>query len=189
MRLKVVLMKKAQSAEQIFIYIVAIVVVGLIILYGYSAIKGFTQRGEEVEFITLKTGLENSFKSIVSDYGSVKRPDISVSSKYEMICFVDKSRPDGDIDNTAICNKAIADAQKLSDLYQPIMCAGWKTHRDSIFLLPDGSQSLDVGTTLVIKNDNQPYAGQPFLCIKAVNNKIKLQLAGLGDKVEASEYE
>ena len=37
-------MKRAQVASQIFVYIIAIVVVGLIVVYGYSAIKGFTQK-------------------------------------------------------------------------------------------------------------------------------------------------
>ena len=94
-------MKKGQIAGQIFIYVIAVVVVGLIIAYGYSAIKGFSQKGEQVEYITLKSSLENSVKAIVSDYGSIKRPDISVPGKYEMICFVNKNRKDAASD-TAI---------------------------------------------------------------------------------------
>lgn len=176
--------KKAQIAGQIFIYIIAIVVVGLIVIYGYSAIKGFTQRGEEVEYITLRTGIENSVKAIVSDYGSIKRPNIDVPGKYEFVCFVDKTRSADDIQNTAICTRQAG----LDDFYQPIACSGWKTGRDNVFLIPDGSESFDVGT-IVIENTGADYGGQPFLCLEVVNNRINLQLKGLGDKVEVSAFE
>jgi len=175
--------KRAQIAGQVFIYIIAIVVVGLIVAYGYSAIKGFTQRGEEVEYITLRTGLENSVKSIISDYGSIKRPDMDIPGKYEMICFVDKSRS-GDAQNTAMCSPQ----QGLDSFHQPIACSGWKTGRDNVFLIPDGSESFDVGT-IMISNEGKPYSGQPFVCLEVINNKIRLQLKGLGDKVEVSEYQ
>lgn len=174
--------RNAQVAGQIFIYVIAVVVVGLIVAYGYSAIKGFGQRGEEVEYITLRTSIENSVKAITSDYGSIKRPDISIPGKYEMICFVDKSRA-GDAGSTDICTSRSGS----EDFYQPIACSGWKTGRDNAFMIPDGSESFDVGT-ITIRNEGEPYAGQPFICFEVVNNKIKLQLTGLGDKVEVSKY-
>ena len=58
-------MKKAQIAGQIFVYIIAVVVVGFIVVYGYSAIKGFSERGEEVESISLRKDLENSVQILL----------------------------------------------------------------------------------------------------------------------------
>ena len=171
-------MKKAQIAGQIFIYIIAIVVVGLIIAYGYSAIKGFSERGEEVEYLTLKTGLENSVKSIVSDYGSVKRPDIDIPGKYEMVCFVDKALRDGS-DATAICQRRPGEDERY---YQPIVCSAWQTGRSNAFLIPDGSESFDIGNIVM-------EGGKPFICMDVVNNRINLQLTGLGDRVEISEFD
>lgn len=170
-------MKKAQIAGQIFVYIIAIVVVGFIIVYGYSAIKTFSQRGEEVEYISFRTGLENSVKGIVSDYGSVKRPDISIPGKYGMVCFVDKGLL-VDSDATAICQRRLGEEEKF---YQPIVCSAWQTGRSNAFLIPDGSESFDIGN-IVIENN------RPFICMDVVNNKINLQLTGLGNKVEVSEY-
>jgi hypothetical protein len=167
-------MKKAQIAGQIFIYIIAVVVVGLIIAYGYSAIKGFSKKGEQVEYITLKSNIENSVKSIVSDYGSIKRPDIDVPGKYKLVCFVDKEKYDA---NSAICKET----SSLEDYHQPIVCSGWEIGRDNVYLTPDGSDSFDVGE-IVIENKDA------FMCFEVVNNKIKLQLTGLGDKVEVSGY-
>lgn len=177
-------MRKAQIAGQIFIYVLAVVVVGLIIAYGYSAIKGFSQKGEQVEYITLKTSIENSVKGIVSDYGSIKRPDISVPGKYTMVCFVDRSRA-SDASSTAMCT-SMSGSEKY---FEPVACSGWQTGRDDVFLIPDGSESFSVGATLEISNTgNQYYAGQPFICFDVINGKIKLQLESKGDRVVVSEY-
>jgi len=169
--------RKGQVAGQIFIYIIAIVVVGLIVAYGYSAIRGFSQRGEEVEYITLKTTIENSVKAITSDFGSIKRPDLDIPGKYEMICFTDKSKAQSGAEGTALCSRQSGQEK----FYQPIACSGWKTGRDNVFLIPDGSESFDVGTIVIQDN-------RPFHCFDVINNGIKLQLEGLGDKVRVSEY-
>jgi hypothetical protein len=169
--------RKAQTAEQIFVYIIAIVVVGLIVVYGYSAIKSFSKRGEEVEYITLKTSIENAVKGIVSDYGSIKRPDIAMPGKYTMVCFVDKAKSGG-ASVTPICDPNIPDGDRY---YEPIVCSGWQTGRSNVFLVPDGSENFDVGTIVI-------EGGYPFKCFDVVNNRIRLQLKGLGDKVEISEY-
>ncbi len=174
-------MKKAQIAGQIFIYIIAIVVVGLIIVFGYRSIKDFTAKGEQVEYITLKNSMENSFKSIVSDYGSIKRPDFDVPGKYTMVCFVDHTIKDEAAINTySLCRQE-------GSVYEPVICSSWKIGDDNVFMIPDGSESWNVGP-ITFKNDNKEYSGQPFMCFDVVNNKIKMQLKSLGDKVEISEY-
>jgi hypothetical protein len=183
-------MKKAQIAGQIFIYVIAMVVVGLIVAYGYSAIKGFSQRGEEVEYITLKTDIENSARAIISDYGSIKRPDINIPGKYKMVCFVDKKRKEG-ADDTYLCREAdeVEDSPELRKFHQPIACAGWKNGRDNVFLIPDGSESFDMGEIVIVHTaDEEVPHDHPFLCIDVVNNKINLQLTGKGDRVEVSVY-
>ena len=169
-------MRKAQIAGQIFIYIIAVVVVGFIIVYGYSAIKGFSDKESQVEFITLKTNVENSFKSIISDYGSIKRPDLDVPGRFRMLCFVDKTKAAASA-TTDLCREGGADG-----LYEPVVCATWSLGRDNVFLVPDGSVSWDVGD--IILND-----GDAFLCLPVVNNKVKLQLKSLGDKVRVSTYD
>jgi hypothetical protein len=166
--------RRAEIAGQIFIYIVAIVVVGFIIVYGYSAIRSFKEKGEQVEFITLKSDIQAAIKSIASDYGSVKRPDISIPGKYTKVCFMDKSKK-GQAGTEAICNSA------QPDYYEPLVCEGWKLGRDSVFLVPDGSESFDAGSFAIEQNKG-------YLCIDVVNSRIKLQVTGLGDRAEIAEY-
>ena len=150
-------MRKAQLAGQIFIYIIAVVVVGLIILYGYSAIKSFSKRGEEVEYLTLKTSLESAVKGISSDFGSIKRPDIAIPGKYKQVCFGEKVSG-AVINATQWCMK------------EPIACAVWRTNRSNVFLIPDGTDNFDVGEIATLPQ------GEHVICFDVVNNKINLQL-------------
>jgi hypothetical protein len=179
-------MKKAEIAGEIFIYVIAVVVVGFILIYGYSAIKDFSKRGEEVEYISLKTDFENAFKSITSDYGSVKRPSVSIPGKYEFICFVKRGLSEGDIDLTPLCTGGVAGYP--AGLRSPIACSAWKNGRSNVFFLPDGSDNFDVGE-IQLSSGTDRSSDLPFLCLEVVNNKINLQLKGLGSKVEVSEYE
>ena len=124
----------------------------------------------------MKTILENTFKSIVSDFGSIKRPDISVPSKYKQVCFVNlQINSPGAIASQEICTDS-----DNSLNYEPLVCAGWKTGRDNLYLLPDGSDAFNVGP-ITIKGKN-------WHCFRVVNSKIKMQMKSLGDKVELCDY-
>jgi hypothetical protein len=172
-------MRKGQVAGQIFIYIIAIVVVGFILLYGYSAIKNFRERGDEVEFISLKTNIESSVKSIASDYGSVRRPDFAVPGKYTEVCFVDRNKAAA-ADISGLCDST-------KDDYEPIACEGWKTKRYNVFLIPDGSEGFDVGE-ISIYNAATGEGNAPYICVPVVNGKLRVTLTGKGDRVQVEEY-
>ncbi|MBI4739180.1 hypothetical protein HY772_06510 [Candidatus Woesearchaeota archaeon] len=159
---------KAQIVGQVFIYAISIIMIALILAYGYKAIKDFSKRGEEVALITLKSSMQNAFKGIVSDYGTIKRPDLDIPGKYKKVCFT-ASESDGV--GTPLCMAGTAD-------YEPLVCSVWGG-RDNTFLLPDGSDAFSVGEITI-------EGGAPYACFNVLNNKIKLQLKSLGDKVEIS---
>lgn len=173
---------RGQIAGQIFIYIVAIVVVGFIIVYGYSAVKSFRQRGEEVEYISLKTNIESSVKGIVSDYGSVRRPDFMVPSKYSSVCFVKKELAKSSDGPAAISASPLCRSGDGDDFYEPIACEGWKTGRSNVFLIPDGTDAFDVGAIQLTEDDDN------FLCVPVVNGRLRVTLTGKGDRVMIEEY-
>jgi len=97
-------MKKAQLYGQIFVYILSLVLISFILIYGYNSIKNFKQKAEQVSCLKFKNDLRNSVDSILSDYGSVQRKDLQVCSGYNQVCFVEsyqKERndaPQGSID-------------------------------------------------------------------------------------------
>jgi len=181
-------LKKGQVAGQIFTYILAILIVGGIIVYGYTAIRDFSDRGEQVAFISFKTSFENTVKTMVSDYGTIKRPDFEVPAQYKKVCLVDftKGYTDGFVSSTATC--MAGDTQKS----EPIACTAWKQGNlqysntpnkqitlSNVFLTPDGAESFNVGK-MRIKNG--------MICAPVKNGKIKLQFKSVGDSVEISTY-
>ena len=62
-------MKKG-DVSQIFVYITAIIVFGVVFLFGYRAINHFLDESDKVGFITFKTDLEKAVRTIKNDFES-----------------------------------------------------------------------------------------------------------------------
>jgi len=74
--------------QQVFIYILTIIIVGLILLIGYRAIGGLMEKGCKVEMTTFKSNLE-SFITKYSSYGSFHEETMKAPCSFASICFVD----------------------------------------------------------------------------------------------------
>ena len=89
--------KKAQVIGQVFIFIVALVLAAMILLYGYNAIfgkSGFIQRADQIALTRFQTEIESQIKETASDYGRIKKLELSVPSKHKTVCIVDIEYPD-----------------------------------------------------------------------------------------------
>lgn len=87
-------MKKAQLADQPFIYILGIVTVILILLFGFRSI---TQLKEEASLVQLATFM-NDFSRIIETYynlniGSSKELSLSIPTQIKMVCFTNPNQP------------------------------------------------------------------------------------------------
>src|SRR3989338_4969519 len=80
---------KSQLYSQIFIYILTIILVSFILVYGYNAIYNFKKRAEQVSCLKFKNDLSNAVESISSDFGSVKRKDLQLCAGYSQVCFIE----------------------------------------------------------------------------------------------------
>ena len=158
-------MRKGQIQGQVFIYILTLIITAGILLYGYNAIKGLNENAEQVEFIQFKDDLEKDFKTISSDYGSVKTKTYSVPSKVKEICFyrigngpVHPSLPE-DI------NPWIADS--IND----------ETGNNVFLVMGNAIEPMKLSK---IRMDDDDI---PLLCIPISSSRLKLRLEGLGDGV------
>jgi len=103
-----------------------------------------------------------------------------------MVCFVDKERPTL-ADVSALCTGG---SPYDLDKKWPIACEGWKTERNNVYLIPDGSEAFDVGDIrLVTISAANEVIEIPELCVPVINNRMYVQLKGLGDRVQVSEYD
>jgi len=161
-------MKKAQVAGQVFVFMIAIVLAGLILLYGYNAIfgqDGFIHRTEQIAIVRFETDLSSAVSSISSDYGSIKKFESALPSEYQKVCLLDLSKSSG-----SICNPDSSD-------YHPIICDAWQTtgNTQNVFLVPMTDTAITV-STLEIE--------QGSICFPVRKGKVTFWLEGKGDKTK-----
>lgn len=157
--------KKAQIMSQVFIFILAAALFILILTYGYKAIAGFGKRSEQVALVEFQTQLESSVRSISLDYGSVKRVDLSLPSKYTEVCFVDLD----------------LEPSEEFEAIHPRMHEGWVSQTQNVFLTPMEDSPIDVGDIYV--------GGDGWLCLQLAGGQISLRLEGLGNKAGITEWQ
>ena len=167
--------KKAQLG-QVFVYILAAFLAVAIMLYGYRTIRGFGERTEQIGLVRFKTDLESEIRTIASDYGSVKKAELALPSKYTKVCFVDLSKP---AKGSRICEPPTPNYPNPD--FNPIACDAWEGGTQNIFLVP--------WADFVIKTEKiQITEPDGALCVSTINGRITLRLEGLGDKTKIEKW-
>ena len=164
-------MARAQIQTQIFVYILSMIVIGLVLLYGYNAIRGFRERQEQVSLIEVENQLKTTIKALSSDYDSIRKEELLLPSGFNMICFVD-NRYLGYGNNVPNCVDLKQDSRAI---VEDAMGAGTA----NIFLVPDGTENYMIGNIEV---------SQGCICIERTGNKAVFRVKGLGNGVEISEW-
>ena len=66
--------KKAQVAGQVLMYVLAIIVFAMTLLYGYKAIKSFTDQSTEISYLQLENDIKGDIEKVEGDSkGTVKK--------------------------------------------------------------------------------------------------------------------
>ena len=160
---------KSQIYGQIFIYLLTIVLVGFILIYGYNAIENLRAKANQVECLNFKSDLKNTIESISSDFGRVKRADISLCSPYKQACFVetfekfDKNNPQSNVPLDPIIKDSLR-AESGKNIFLVDKIAKEPFYAGNI------SVALDV------------------FCINSINGKVSLKFEGMGDHVALSQW-
>ena len=155
---------RAQIYSQIFIYILTIILISFILIYGYNAVRNFKDRAEQVACLKFKNDLSNAVESISSDFGSVKRKDLQLCSGYSQVCFVET------MESPILPN----DADPI--IKDSILSNTGK----NVFLVEKiAKESFYVGKISVEPD---------LLCIKVINSKISIKLEGRGNHAFLSQW-
>jgi len=177
---------------QVFIYITAVIIFAVILIFGYQAIAGFLEKGEKVAYLTFKTDLENAIKTVYSDYGTVviynERNVLSIPGGYKEVCFIDLGYDPNKRSTAGIC-------QSGSD-YRPLVCDAWKgvtweSGDQNVFLEPMGLSPIKVyKITLDTFDDDleDNIRDQGYLCIPIVQGRLHMRLEGMGDHTFISKF-
>ncbi len=154
------MVKRAQITGQIFIYIMAAIVVGAIILIGYAAISNLLKNQCDVEQVTFKTGLAKLLPKY-RDFGSVKPASIAAPCDTTQVCFVD-ARQIGNASFTAdnfIIQDSVQDGQQKN-----------------VFLVGESTVAVDYYDYLATQDGNT-------LCIDASGGAFGFTLHGQGTTI------
>ena len=170
-------MGKAQVAGQILIYILAIVIFGLTLLYGYKAVKYFTEKSEEISFLQLEHDIQAEIEKVKGDtMGTIKRKVLTIPGNYDHVCFV-KSYPS--------FPPSIDTLDLNYNLIESHINNG--AEDKNMFLAPPGDVSFFVGD----KTNKQGIAlsgTKDVDCIDIVGSKIELKLESMGNHVKISRW-
>jgi len=169
---KIIKMKKSQMIGQVFIYVVTIVIVGLILLFGYNAIVTVKGKSDEIILSKFKSDVANAVEITSSDFGTVKIKSFELPARYALACFVKNydGFPDPDTNPSTLFNN------------YPIMKDSVKDKVDkNLFLIEDSVEaSFFVGDIDV----DDTYG---VLCFSAVNNRIRVKIEGKGNHALLAE--
>ena len=185
--------KKAQ-ADQIFIYIVALVVVGLVIVFGYKSIKNFAARSDEVALIKFKTEIENTFKTVSSSFNTVKIANFDVPQGYSELCLVDihfkNSVSEFTLDEFTYNPLILEGVQEKKNVFliNGIIIESYyvgKIHVDSDISVRSNPFNPTLGGDGKENVHGNPDSGF-LLCTPVKNSKVKLKLKGKGDSTFVS---
>ena len=159
------LSRKSQNVGQIFIYVLTIVIVGAILVFGYMAIQDFVGRINKVSEVQFRNSVTDQIKKIANQHGTLKQLEFTLSSNPKSVCFISSY---GGIPPT------------LNVPYPLIMDAVKYNTTINVFILNVNKDIVDsFKTTPVIVSNG-------FKCFEVMNSRITLRIEGMGNYAEIS---
>ena len=168
---------------QIFIYILSLVLITFVLIFGYNAITSFRQGSEKVLSVRFQSDLSNMVEIISPDYGSVKIKSFELPSGFNQVCFIKNYNSTTDNVNafpTWTINPLQSDLPAAA--YTIIKGSADSKIKKNTFLIKDNT----VGEDIFIGNIDVDANGE-ILCLTAVSRNIKIKFEGKGDHALLSE--
>ncbi|VVB80879.1 Uncharacterised protein [uncultured archaeon] len=165
---------KAQIIGQIFIFILAGLVFILIVTYGYKAIQYFIERQEQVVLVDFRTDLEIAVEGVKRDYGTVRKVELKLPTKYYGVCFFDYTTSTCDPTTETTNPKLEMPSQTINVKWAEDAC---KLKSSNVFIVPR-TQDFDLP-------DIQVDTG--YICLPNTG-VVTLRLEGTGKRAKVSEW-
>ncbi len=162
--------KRAMEAGRVFTYALALVVIAMIMIYGYSQVIAFKDRATQVIFLKFQEQIKNDIRAIATDYDTVRVYTYKLPAEYDEVCFADEACKTG----VMVCIPNAAARPIISNALSNGI-------PESVFIsLRNRTQeTVDVGPISVITDQ-----GNHFGCEPIRNGEIKVRMKGLGDKAQ-----
>jgi hypothetical protein len=174
--------KKAMGVGQVFIFIMAALTFSLILIFGYKTIIGFISSGEDVAFIQFKEGLEDSIKSIYTEYRAYRLEAFNLPGVYESICFIDLDY-DGD-DKEQLVDGLRSKNALAASVWED--AADYSEADQNVFLTPTAKVPIKVHNIEIYLDGVDEGSKVGFDCMDIKRSSFQMELEGRGDKTRIS---
>lgn len=172
---------KAQTSE-IFFFILAIVIIGLLLLFGVKYIMELGTKVNQIDMLRFKTDLEGYAQEIRPVYGKWQKIPLDVPPGIDKVCFVQQETFTESplyIQQEGICTKGHED-------YNLLMCSAWQGDLTrNVFTEP--FDELEVGIDVGSLEVGSAY--EQYLCFDTTSGLLKIKMTGKGDRVLLEKWE
>jgi len=169
-------MKSAQTTTDIFVYAFAVIVVGLILVFGAKKIIEIRNTGSEVEIMQFEKQLETLISSARGS-GNEFIENLNLPAGFSEICFIDLDKsPSAPIQLTHPIIYDSWDAETQSNVFLV------QNNKLKSFYIDNGVIKVSDNSVINCEKDNSAY-----ICCKASDGKVKLKLSGKGRSVIVGE--
>lgn len=177
-------MKSGQVYSQALIYIFTLVLVSIIIVYGYNAISNFRSMAAEVSMLKLRNDISNSIKEMASEYNSEKLTEFPLPDNIKRVCFIetyDTTLQDSDLNFDVIIKDSVAnefaaannDIEKIKKI-------------KNVFLMENViKDSFNVPIKIIVE-DGLSSPNDEVICKENIGGRFSLKIIGKGDGVTLS---
>lgn len=160
--------RKGQIAGQIFIYIMAAVIIGVIALIGYKAIIIIMDKTCNAERISFETKIKSTIEESNS-FGSISPESMRAPCDYDTVCFV-SAQDIIELDPQGFdCPNAIIEDSVVKGV------------RQNIFLV-SADRTIQTGYSDLVSL-NLSYVNK-CMCVKERNGNFNLRFTGKGSSTE-----
>ena len=159
---------KAQTVSEIFVIIVAAIVLIMIILWGSKAIQSFTERTDDAKLVNFINSLKNNVEKVAYQRGTAKKVDIQAPSGFTKVCFTEK----GKVNNPATYPRPQGTPQIVIDRALKL--------DQNVFFIPPSEISVTIKNMIVQKG---------ILCLNVIDGNILFRAEGTGRNVCVSSWD
>jgi hypothetical protein len=160
-RLKIFRKNRRAQTQQVFIYILAILIVGATLLFGFKAIKGIIHQQCDVDQTTYITELKQMIEQN-TNYLDSSRKTIKAPCEYNQLCFINTTLNNPDV---------LSNYPSLKQEYS----AGTG---NNVFLVSSSGTRALFGLDSIVIDGASPGSG--VLCLNSTGNLFYLKLDGIG---------
>ena len=160
--------KKAQNVGQVMVYLLTVVIMGAILLFGYRSIMDFKGRTDKISMVDFQKKLESSVMTITPEYGTLKRKTFILSTDFKEACIATNyGNPSFNpelFEDYPVIEDAVIDSETGKNIFLV-------TNDNQV------SESFSIGNTMVNGN---------FRCFQVIEGKLSISIEGKGDHVVIS---